>query len=193
MSKIKWLFCLLFIVIGTLSSAQDSDPIPTPKNLSSSARQREGRAAQSPFMLGGYLGLQFGSATCIELSPHVTYKPIPYFAAGAGVTYMYAHVNNRYSGYEWQSHVVGANVYLEGFVFRERLLAHVEYEFLSFFPTDRPQSMSHAILLGPGFNMPVSPRVSVYGLILFPVYTYATDNAQVYSIPILRLGINTKL
>lgn len=93
----KKLFVLLIAVIGFLqcTKAQDSDIKGFDK---------------SKLFIGGNLGLAFGYATIINVSPQLGYRFSPLFAAGAGINYAYYSFNNGYNNYFKETYL-GMNVF----------------------------------------------------------------------------------
>jgi len=58
---------------------------------------------------GGYIGLSFGDYTLVNVSPQVGYQFNQYFAAGAGINFIYS--SSKYSYYKDKFGVVGLNVF----------------------------------------------------------------------------------
>lgn len=52
---------------------------------------------KSRLFFGGNFGLSFGSQTLINVSPQVGYRFSQYFAAGAGVNFIYSSIKSYYS------------------------------------------------------------------------------------------------
>jgi len=63
---------------------------------------------------GGYIGLSFGDYTLINVSPQVGYQFSQYFAAGAGINFIYTSIHSfdQYGDeYKEKAGVVGLNVF----------------------------------------------------------------------------------
>jgi hypothetical protein len=61
---------------------------------------------------GGYIGLSFGNYTLINVSPQVGYQFNQYFAAGAGINFIYSSFNDPYTIPTYKKYgVVGLNVF----------------------------------------------------------------------------------
>lgn len=183
MKKTLSLLCLLILCWGAIK-AQNNDNIPLPKSFQE--KQSTSREAKVHFLAGGYFGFQIGGNTAVEVNPHIGILPWDFLCVGIGGTYMFSYTNS-YLG-EQKSHVFGANGFIEGLIWKQRIIAHVEYEYLNFPSYDDTRLHSHGILIGPGYNQFISDKISCYVLFLFPVWS----TMDVYSIPIIRLGINVK-
>jgi hypothetical protein len=65
-----------------------------------SAQDSDGKGFdKSKLFVGGNLGLAFGYATIINVSPLVGYHFSPVFAAGVGLNYSYYNYDNGYNNY----------------------------------------------------------------------------------------------
>ena len=62
---------------------------------------------------GGYIGLSFGDYTLVNVSPQVGYQFNQYFAAGAGINFIYSSTRYRYYVPEYKEEygVAGLNVF----------------------------------------------------------------------------------
>jgi hypothetical protein len=102
MKKLLITACL-FAFLGSVAFAQDEEP------------ERKGFDRDKLFF-GGNFGLAFGSAsTLVNVSPQVGYRFNRYFAAGAGVNFIYSSYKYSYTGasydYQEQYGVTGLNVF----------------------------------------------------------------------------------
>lgn len=70
---------------------------------------------KSKLFFGGNFGLSFGDYTVINISPQAGYRFNPYFAAGAGVNFIYSSFRYRYNdpSYDYRENygVTGLNIF----------------------------------------------------------------------------------
>lgn len=157
--------------------------------------------------VGGNFGLQFGTITDIEVSPHVGYYIYPRWSAGVGISYEYY---NRKSSYYYP---VQINTHIYGFSLFTRLalipdmgktfgigngisvIAQAEYERLSlekkYFEntslSDEGRFWLDSFLVGGGIKQAIGRRSSIYILVLWNLNE--TINSP-YSNPILKFGFD---
>ncbi|MDR0713728.1 MAG: hypothetical protein LBF89_05660 [Bacteroidales bacterium] len=156
---------------------------------------------------GGNFGLALGDFTDIELSPHVGYYITTRWAAGVGASYEYFNrkiyfLSGGYSRYE--THIYGGRLFTEYVLVNNvndfiplglnfRILAHVEYEALSyeksfFGETEPGRKIVNSILLGGGLRFPTGRRSSMNLLLMWKLNS---DYYDVYGYgPIIRIGYN---
>jgi hypothetical protein len=67
----------------------------------------------SKLFFGGYIGLSFGDYTLVNVSPQVGYRFNQYFAAGAGINFIYTSTRYRYYVPEYKEEygVAGLNIF----------------------------------------------------------------------------------
>lgn len=181
MKKIIWFIAILL----SFSVLYAQEEVPLPKSLQTRQAKHDNKERTFDFLVGGYVGAQFGSITAIEVSPHFGICPVDFLCVGIGGTYIYMYINDNYYSDDEQTHVFGGNAFVEGYVW-DKLILHAEYEYLSFPINNGARLDSHALLAGPGYQQGVTDKLYVYGVLLFPVVK--TEN--VYSIPVVRLGVN---
>lgn len=177
------LLCLLVICWGTME-AQSDDNVPLPKSFQE--KQSTSRDSKVRLLAGGYFGFQIGGNTAVEVNPHIAILPWDFLCIGVGGTYMFSRTSSYWG--EQRSHVFGANGFIEGLIWKQRIIAHAEYEYLNLPYYNNERLHSHGILLGPGYNQFISDNMSCYVLFLFPVWS----TVDAYSIPIIRLGFNVQ-
>lgn len=137
---------------------------------------------------GGNLGLQFGTITLIDISPHVGYWITDDLAGGIGFTYQY-YKDTRYVP-DYSTDVYGARVFGRYYIF-ENFFAHAEYEWLNYKVWSLIEDFSridvYNVLLGGGYRQWVSNKSFLSIVILWNV------NESIYSLyqnPIIRVGVN---
>jgi hypothetical protein len=200
MKKIATILILLFLSFGL--TAQNNVPIP--KSLlagtKSSQKGPDTTNRKLKFIVGGNIGFQVaGNVLDMQISPHIGILPgVDFLCFGIGGTYQLTYYKNPISGIKTLQHIVGGNVFVEGYVW-QRLILHAEYEVLSF-PVNYPfvgdplfkgvheRPSAHGILLGPGYKQDIGTDLSVYTVFLFSVY----DPQNVRGIMDIRVGVNYK-
>ena len=95
----------LFLFGVATVQAQDNEPVKatTYKGAPESGFNRDN------LFFGGNFGLSFGNYTLVNVSPQVGYRFNRYFAAGAGVNFIYSSM--KYYGYKDNFGVAGLNVF----------------------------------------------------------------------------------
>ena len=78
--------------------------------------QKKPPQAKEPFIsrlnFGGYLGLQFGTYTFINVSPVVSYRATNWLYPGIGFTYMYSQY--EYYGDKYSESIYGPKIFVKG-------------------------------------------------------------------------------
>jgi len=149
-------------------------------------------------MIGGSLGLSFGSVTYISIQPLVGYRVTNNFTAGLGINYQYwsekyyDYVLNQY--YTVSSNIYGGSVFgrftvfrglfLEGDFEANNLLAYTFDATNSSYTTQRLWVPS--LLLGGGYYGG-GARGGFYVSILYDVIQ--NPNSPYYGIPVIRAGV----
>ena len=187
------LYKILILIVLSISflsasvvSAQDS---PTPN------KKPRNNDIMSRIDFGGYLGLQFGTVTILDIAPMASYRVTEKFHAGLGFTYMY-YKDTRYTP-DYSASSYGFNIFTRYFIWRD-LFAHVEYAPLNVGYYDYDASgrwvkssvWVHDILLGGGYRQRISDRASVNLMVLWNVNE---SFYSPYSNPIIRIGFGIGL
>jgi hypothetical protein len=146
---------------------------------------------KSRLFFGGGLGLQFGSATLIEISPLVGYMVTPKLGIGLSPTYKYYHYNNYYGpSYDLETNVFGGSIFARYSIF-QNIFAHVEYESL-FYNTSTPiypsyREQFNSFFIGGGYMQNFSQNSGMYIMVLWNLND--TPNSP-YINPVIRVGFN---
>ena len=146
---------------------------------------------------GGGLGLQFGTVTLIDVSPHIGYYLTDALALGLGGTYQYYRYKDRY--YEYSTDIYGGRLFARYYLF-ENLFLHGEYEYLSYeaalvdpfsyFTGDTKRVGIDSYLVGGGYRQPLGANSYVNLLVLWNLNeTLYTP----YDNPIIRMGVDLGL
>lgn len=141
---------------------------------------------------GGYIGLQFGTTTFIDLSPSVGYKVTPKFIPGIGLTYQYFQ-DKSYTP-DYSTNVIGGRAFMDYYIF-ENLFAHIEYEYVTYeayllYSNNKEWVNVSSYLIGGGYMQRISPGVG-FGITV--LYNLNETDYSLYSNPIIRLGITAGL
>lgn len=189
MKKIVLLLLLSFFMHCAHQCYAQYDDVPLPKSLRNTKPAKAERKLK--MMAGGTFGAQFGSYTAVSLSPMFGIYPVDWLLLGVGGTYMYS-----YEGYYGlSSHVYGGTAFIEGLIWKQRIILHAGYEYINydqFYMISGSSQIykervgSHAILLGPGYRQPVSESVNIYALLLFNVIQ---NYNSFFANPIIRIGV----
>lgn len=143
------------------------------------------------FLLGGGLGLQFGTITFIEVSPKAGYRLTEHFSAGIGGTYKY--FRDRRFGGDYSTSIVGGRVFAQHDIYQD-IYGYAEFEYLSYegynLSGQLAQIGSENILFGAGYKQWFSRNAYAYIMILYNINeTIETP----YSNPVIRTGFMIRL
>ena len=179
--KIKFKILFILFLFSMTAFAQDDQR---------TQRNKDRAFSWDKVYVGGNVGLQFGTATFLAVSPLVGYKFTPKLSAGVGITYQYYHYKDNF--YNIETNVYGARVFSR-YMITEFLFAHVEYEYLNleafdFYPSRRVDVGS--LLGGGGYIQRLGPRSAIVAMIL---YNFTESYYTPYQNPIIRIGINIGL
>jgi len=183
MNKKPIILLICFLLSGFVLKAQEIEE-PDVRDLT--IRER--------FFVGGFIGLQFGTQTAINISPIAGFRFTNRLSAGVGGTYQY--FNDRFFGRSIITHIYGYSFFTR-FTVIPRAFLHAEFEQLSL------QSREERILdqpgerfwetnwfLGAGYRQPLSERVWFNVMVL---YNFNQESKAYFQNPIFRFGINVGL
>ncbi len=78
-------------------------------------KEKEKTSFKDNILIGGILGLQFGTYTLIDISPVISYKVSPRFQPGLRLTYQYQNNHNsNYSTYRYGGSLLARLFVVEG-------------------------------------------------------------------------------
>jgi hypothetical protein len=194
MKSYKYIVVLLFFVFYHFSALQaQSDDVTYYKSpIVKDTSKIRYYDWLSKLSVGGNFGLSFTpSIINIELSPHIAYHPVDWFATGLGFTYMFYHFRNVTNASIASSHIAGGSVFTEAY-FLKFLCVHAEYQLLNydnFWKTnvmDPHRLWSNNLLLGGGFYQKSTDKFAVYVLILYNISNRPDEN--VLTSPVVKTG-----
>lgn len=142
--------------------------------------------------LGGYLGLQFGTITYVDVSPMLMYAFTQKLYGGVGFTYMYFK-DKRYTP-SYTSNTYGGRTFLQYLIW-QGLFAHVEYELLNvdFFDPgtfEMGRTNLNNVFIGGGYRQVIGGRSFASITIL---YNLNDSMYSPYQNPLLRIGFGVGL
>lgn len=157
--------------------------------------------------VGGNIGLQFGTITDIEVSPHVGYYIYPRWSAGVGITYeYYKRKATYYNPFKIDTHIYGFNLFTRLALIKDMgqtfgigngisIIGQAEYERLSlerkYFELTSMATEGRfwldSFLVGGGIKQAIGRRSSVYMLVMWNLNE--TINSP-YSNPIFKFGFD---
>jgi len=172
-----FLTCFLLLNSFSLKSGEDIDV----RDLSYKER----------IFVGGYIGLQFGSYTFIDVSPLAGYRITNRISAGIGGTYQY--MNDNYWGYG-STNIFGGSLFARISIIPQ-LFVHGEFEMLNLesgYFTENPEKRfwEENYLLGLGYRQKISEKSSFNIMLL---YNFNQDSYVYYQNPIFRFSIEVGL
>ena len=184
---IKYFFLLLILTGSMVSYAQYENTSGGKQQEKKSQEKRQPLKKPPRWFAGGMLGAGFSSySSYVEVAPIVGYKVTRDFHVGTRITYIY----NSYliqTGPQTDKrvnlHHYGGSLFAR-YVFLRFLMAHAEYEMLSYdYYEDR--EWINSLFLGGGYYQNIGGRSFASFLILFNVLD--SPNSP-YANPIFRIG-----
>lgn len=151
------------------------------------AQEKLGNNQPSRWFIGGNLGMQFGTVTVLDISPHAGYKLTNRLSFGAGITYQY--VKEGKGDYAYSSNVFGARAFSSYAIIPE-VFAYAEYEVLNYEvpinTNDYARKNVSSVLVGGGYRQLIGPNM--YSDIMILWNLTESPNSR-YSNPIYRVGL----
>jgi hypothetical protein len=175
-------FSIILLYIPQLKAQAEEEP---------SVREMKVRER---IFVGGFIGLQFGTSTVINISPVIGYRITNRFSAGLGGTYQY--YNDKFFGQSNTMHIIGYS-FFSRFRVIPRAFLHAEYERLrlnSRFDDPNFETGNYFweenFFLGGGYRQPLSDRMTLNLMLL---YNFNSKSKVYYQNPIFRFGIDVSL
>jgi hypothetical protein len=176
-----YLFCILIFLNPLHLSAQEEEP----DVRDMSTRER--------IFVGGFIGMQFGTITSVNVSPIVGYRITNRLSAGIGGTYQYH--NDRSFGQSFTTSIYGGGLFAR-FRVVDQVFLHAEYERLSLESfrfggeVERARFWEDNYFLGVGYRLRLGERVFFNIIVL---YNFNQDSQAYFQNPILRFGVDVGL
>ncbi len=201
-SKKNLCFSLLF-VLAAAAVAQDEATPRTPDGFDIDPEPPPRRSRRAPLTrriyVGGWLGAAFGSdVDFVEAAPELGFRVSPKFQLGGSLVYRYR--NDKRFDPDLSTTDLGGALFGRYFVYAPLYLqAGVErlsWEFVSRLPDGGLITVDAdhtAFLVGPGFALPMGPRVATYMSFLYDL-NYNSNEPNPYERPwLIRIGIGVGL
>lgn len=178
--------CLMFCFSALQARPSDDDDVKNKR-----VRER--------IFVGGYVGLQFGDITVINISPTAGYRISNKFSAGLNGTYQYYRERSPFfnTSQYFITHIYGGSTFVR-YHFIKQAFAHAEYEALNL---ETRRIGTEAIertgrfweynpLLGGGYRQALGARTHLNIMLL---YNFNQDSKVYYQNPIFRIGVDVAL
>ncbi len=174
------LFLLLILVLFVTTAFGDNNDEADVKDLPFKER----------LFVGGYLGLQFGTHTFIDVSPIAGYRLTNSLSAGIGLTYQYYY--DRYVGLG--SHTFGGNTFARILIIPQ-VFVQAQYEILNIDPSyfdhaNEDRIWEENYLLGGGYRQQIGEKAF---LNIMALYNFNHESSVYYQNPIFRFSIEIGL
>ena len=179
---------VLFALVAAVSFAQDEEPV-----------ERRG-FDKSRLFLGGNFGASFGDYTLVNVSPQLGYRFSNFFAAGAGVNFIYSSLKYRDLNdnpvYKDASAVTGLNLFGRIYPLRQVMLQvqpEMNYtwgkrKYFDGLPDAKlPNKFVPSVLLGAGAAIPSGPGAF---MIMMQYDVLQNERSPYGSRPFLSFGYN---
>ena len=142
------------------------------------------------FLIGGGLGLQFGTQTYIELSPKLAYRIIPKGLVGGGILYRYYHYEDPLTHLVYQGSDYGGSIFTSYELIRS-LFGWAELELINFDYYDYKANLNSRMtvaspFVGVGYRQPIGEK-GFFQLAFLYNLNYTSDSP--YGSPLVtRIG-----
>jgi hypothetical protein len=169
-------------------SADSSPPDPAPTST-----------LKNRFYVGGWLGGSFGDVVSrAEVAPELGFIVVPKFHLGGSIVYRYRK-DKRFepdlSTTQWGGSLYG-RYFVYSPIFLQAGAEQISWEFPIFdeFGNIEVDDADHtAVLVGPGFALPLGPKAASYMTFLYDI-NYDSDGPNPYDRPwMIRVGIGIGL
>jgi len=193
-NKVSYIIAILMLCLSfDMAQAQEvyTSSGRSMRQVQAKKKKEEQKFSPDKIIVGGGIGLSFGTITNISVMPKVGYRITENFSAGIGLGYNYFRwkdyfelqdVNGNTSYYDYKTSMYSASVWARYIVWRN-IFAHLEYEhnFMSFWDYGFDQQGSGAIvankinynagslLVGAGIRQPVGDRFAVTFAVYYDV------------------------
>jgi len=184
----------LFLLITMNLATFAQDTIPFHRSRPATVPEKSRSRFIDHVYLGGYLGLQFGTVTYIDISPMAIYQFTKNLYSGLGGTYQY--IRNKYYEPAYSSSAYGANLMVRYHIWKD-LFLQAEYDplYLSYYPgyntlAKKDYTWVHDVLAGVGYRQWLAQRAFLTIAIFYNLNeTYYSP----YENPIIRFSFGIGL
>jgi len=186
--------CLLLCVLLSGVAVAQEEPSPGDTSPAPQSSNLKGR-----FYVGGWLGAAFGNVvSSVQVAPELGFIVVPKFHLGSSLVYRYRK-DKRFEP-DLSTTELGGALYGRYFVYSPIFLQagveQVNWEF----PVTTPggefeviDANHTAVLIGPGFALPLGPKVASYMTFLYDV-NYDSSGPNPYDRPwMIRVGVGVGL
>ncbi|MBI1220999.1 MAG: hypothetical protein GC180_00210 [Bacteroidetes bacterium] len=195
--KIRTILLILFFAAGfetySFSPGNHYNLNITPKKVTDNGQGFQ--FDKENLTYGGYLGLNFGTLTYVNISPLIGYWLTDQLLVGTGLSYIYYRQNYSMGGGShqiYQTNLYGGRI-LSEFQFLPSVFAHGEIEYLNFNHYDFLSGDYNRIwfstpMLGLGYSQPMGNKGSYRIMALF-AFKSENSNSPYYQSPLVyRIG-----
>jgi len=190
-SKLYIIISVLLIFASIRLFAQEDDysrqPGKTPKSRDDKSNKSSDHPNLSKIVIGGGIGMQFGTQTFIEVTPKVGYRFVPKALFGVGVLYRYYHYKDPV-GIVIEGSDYGTSIFASYEPFTN-FFGWTELEMLNYQPYINIPSRVWAVspFIGAGYRQPVGDKGFIQ---LSLLYNLNYNSESPYSSPwVTRIGI----
>jgi len=199
-SRLTLLSGILFFLFLNIGYGQTEDDVNNDQQAVQSSKSKEPKYSTPPdskrsikdrFYVGGYLGLQFGTYTSIDISPLVGYRVTPDFNVGIGVLYTYTSFDYGGTigqhGYSSWGGRLTANYTLFNF-----LALGIEYQYrtvelYNVYEQSFEDQGVNVLFLGGGIRQKVGGNTYMF---LMAYYDVLQEEYSPYNSVVLRIGVS---
>ncbi len=177
------LLLAVFICSFSFAQVEEDDYAFGGEVTKSTKSSSKGKFDWNRVMIGGGLGMTFGSITYINVSPTFGYYLTDNFVAGTGGIYTYYSDNiDKYS-----THTYGARIFSEYFVNQTPIMLHAETEWLNLFHYNENRRIDViSVLLGGGIRQKFGDHSYIF---LMALWNVNESKYKLYANPRISLGI----
>ena len=186
---------LMFLSIPLVAIAQE-DPVPLPTSTPTLPSQPK---LKNRFYVGGWLGASFGDVvSSVQVAPELGFIVVPKFHLGGSLVYRYRK-DKRFDP-DLSTTDIGGSLFGRYFVYAPIFLQggieQLNWDFIGNDPNGglTTTNLDHtAILVGPGFALPLGPSAATYMAFLYDV-NYDSEGPNPYERPwMIRIGVGIGL
>jgi hypothetical protein len=203
----KKILLIGFLSIASLGISYSQDEVSSDqtqkREMSPPPKEQKEKDPNAPsfrdrLFFGGYLGMQFGSYTYIDISPLMGYMISPKLLGGVGLTYRYVS-DSRFPGQTITDNQYGYRLFGRYFIIPQ-IFAHAEFESLNLTTSYKFDASSgnltpdgrtwvNSALVGGGVFQGAGKRTGVFIMALYNVLSCSGDFCPYPDGWLLRVGV----